>query len=87
MAASKDARATARAAGSANLNRSGAEVSSLPLASPGPDVGADEIPFGRPVPGKPGFVFSTFGNNILDVRGIPPGTLVQDPTYPAGEKK
>ncbi|MGE9270357.1 MAG: hypothetical protein ACQKBU_06095 [Verrucomicrobiales bacterium] len=41
----------------------------------------------RPVPGKPGFVFSPFNNKLIDVKGIPSGTLVQDPTYPAEEKK
>lgn len=41
----------------------------------------------RPVPGKPGFVFSPFNNKLIDVKGIPSGTLVQDPTYPPEEKK
>ncbi len=41
----------------------------------------------RPVPGKPGFVFSPFNNKIIDVKDIPSGTLVADPTYPASEKK
>ncbi|BCX49557.1 hypothetical protein HAHE_34650 [Haloferula helveola] len=41
----------------------------------------------RPVPGKPGFVFSPYNNKIIDVKGIPSGTLVADPTYPAAEKK
>ncbi len=43
--------------------------------------------FARPVPGKPGFVFSPFNEGVIDVRDIPSGTLVQDPTYPASEKK
>jgi len=41
----------------------------------------------RPVPGKPGFVFSPFNNKLIDVKGIPSGTLVQDPTYSPDEKK
>lgn len=41
----------------------------------------------RPVPGKPGFVFSPFNNKLIDVKGIPSGTLVQDPTYSPEEKK
>ncbi|MBB5352440.1 hypothetical protein HNR46_002685 [Haloferula luteola] len=41
----------------------------------------------RAVPGKPGFVFSPYNNKIIDVKGIPSGTLVQDPTYPASDKK
>lgn len=44
-------------------------------------------PVARPVPGKPGFVFSPFNNKIIDVKDIPSGTLVADPTYPASEKK
>ena len=43
--------------------------------------------FARPVPGKEGFVFSPYNNKVIDVRDIPSGTLVQDPTYPASEKK
>lgn len=39
------------------------------------------------VPGKEGFVFSPYNNKVVDVRDIPSGTLVQDPTYPPAEKK
>jgi hypothetical protein len=46
-----------------------------------------EIPVARPVPGKPGMVFSPFNNKVIDVKGIPSGRLVADPTYPASEKK
>jgi hypothetical protein len=46
-----------------------------------------EYAFANPVPGKPGFVFSPYNNELVDVRDIPSGTLVQDPTYPAAEKK
>lgn len=41
----------------------------------------------RPVPGKPGYVFSPYNNQVIDVKGVPPGTLVADPMYPAEEKK
>jgi hypothetical protein len=44
-------------------------------------------PVAKVVPGKPGFVFSPFNKKIIDVKGIPSGTLVQDPTFPASEKK
>lgn len=44
-------------------------------------------PFANPVPGKEGFVFSPYNNKMVDVRDIPSGTLVQDPTYPAAEQK
>jgi len=43
--------------------------------------------FANAVPGKEGFVFSPYNNKLVDVRDIPSGTLVQDPTYPASEKK
>jgi hypothetical protein len=49
--------------------------------------GIQGAPQARAVPGKAGFVFSPYNNKIIDVRGIPPGTLIADPTYPADEKK
>lgn len=53
-----------------------------PPTKPGGDYS-----FANPVPGKEGFVFSPYNNKLVDVRDIPSGTLVQDPTYPAAEKK
>lgn len=44
-------------------------------------------PVASPVPDKPGFLFSPYNNQIIDVRGIPAGTLVADPTYPAADRK
>lgn len=41
----------------------------------------------EPVDGKPGYVKSPFSGKIIDVKGIPAGTLVADPTFPAAEKK
>ncbi len=52
-----------------------------------PEEKKSEIQVARPVPGKPGFVFSPFNNKVIDVKGIPSGRLVADPTYPASEKK
>lgn len=46
-----------------------------------------DYPFATSVPGKEGFVFSPYNNKVVDVRDIPKGTLVQDPTYAASEKK
>lgn len=46
-----------------------------------------ERPVAKAVPGQPGVVFSPYNNKIIDVRGIPAGGLVADPTYPASEKK
>ncbi len=45
------------------------------------------VPTAQPVPGKEGFVFSPFNNKVIDVRDMPSGTLVADPTYSASEKK
>lgn len=42
--------------------------------------------FANKVPGKEGFVFSPYNNKVVDVRDIPPGTLVQDPTYTGAGK-
>ncbi len=39
------------------------------------------------VPGRDGYVFSPFNNKLIDVRNIPSGTLVADPTYPESAKK
>jgi hypothetical protein len=38
------------------------------------------VPYGSPVPNKPGFVYSPYDPKFLiDVRGFPPGTEVKDP--------
>jgi len=40
-----------------------------------------ELPYGTPVPGKPGLVTSPFApdGGYVDVTGFPPGTAVEDP--------
>lgn len=57
-----------------------------PPPTPEPTRRSD-YPFATPVPGKEGFVFSPYNNKVVDVRDIPSGTLVQDPTYPPVDKK
>ena len=42
---------------------------------------------GIPIPGKEGFVFNPFTNTPVDVRAIPPGTLVRDPEDPNPDHK
>lgn len=44
-------------------------------------------PVGARVPGKEGFMFSPHNGKLIDVRGIPSGTLVADPTFPPSERK
>lgn len=44
-------------------------------------------PVANRVPGKDHFIFSPYNNKIVDVAGIPSGTLVADPSFPAGETK
>ncbi len=53
-----------------------APSSPAPASSPT----SKDLPYGKPVPGKPGFVSSPYDPKFLiDVRGFPPGTLVIDP--------
>ena len=58
-----------------------------PPAPTGNETKRTDYAFANKVPGKEGFVFSPYNNKVVDVRDIPSGTLVQDPTYPAAEKK
>lgn len=57
--------------------------SANPFLSPTPRPVATtrDIPYGTPVPGKPGYVISPFSPNAgyVDVHGFPPGTEVKDP--------
>jgi hypothetical protein len=50
-----------------------------PVPDPVKVVG--EVPYGKNVPGKPGFVTSPYSpySGYIDVRGFPPGTEVKDP--------
>lgn len=64
---------------------------SRPSHRPEPKVYAkpepDEYPSAVRVAGKAGYVTSPYNEKIIDVTGIPPGTLVADPTFPLEEKK
>jgi hypothetical protein len=37
------------------------------------------VPNAQPIPGRDGFVFSPYGNRVVDCRGLTSGTLVYDP--------
>ena len=55
-----------------------------------PEVKKDppvEYPIAVVLEGRPGFVTSPYNGKIVDLREIPAGTLVQDPSFPAAEKK
>ena len=47
----------------------------------------NDYPFAKKAPDKPGFVFSPHNNQVVDVREIPSGTLVQDPGFPPDQRK
>ena len=57
------------------------EAPPQPAASAPPKQTKGDIPYGIPVPNKPGFVTSPYAPNqgYVDVRGFPPGTEVKDP--------
>jgi len=53
-----------------------------PKASPTPQTASQtQFPYGKPVPGKPGYVYSPFDRNggYVDVTGYSPGSKVKDP--------
>ncbi len=52
-----------------------------------PPVTPSVVPVAEPAEGKPGYIVSPYSGKIVDVRGIPAGTLVQDPDFPSAEKK
>ncbi len=58
------------------------ELSAPPPAasSSAPAVAKGDYPYGLPIPGKPGYVYSPFTpDRPVDVRGFAPGTEVKDP--------
>jgi hypothetical protein len=57
-------------------------ASSKPKASPTAQTASQtQFPYGKPVPGKPGYVYSPFDRNggYVDVTGYSPGSKVKDP--------
>lgn len=60
--------------------------STQPTATPPVEEKRPEYKFAQKVPGKDGFVLSPYNGKVVDVRDIPSGTLVQDPTYTGADK-
>ncbi|MGB0775273.1 MAG: hypothetical protein ACPGUY_05470, partial [Akkermansiaceae bacterium] len=50
-----------------------------PVTPPKPPTQKKNYPTAAAVPGRDGYVFNPFTNNIVDVRGIASGKLVRDP--------
>ena len=52
-----------------------------PATPPAPANNSPQYPYGKPVPGKKGFVFSPYDEKagMIDVRDYAPGTKVRDP--------
>lgn len=61
------------------------DAAGRPVGAPAGEGGAHAV--ATPVPGSPGMVFSPYNNKVVDVKGLPSGTLVADPHYPVEEKK
>lgn len=86
--ADTNAAATNAVDASLNGDTNGAVTNALsspanPFATPTPVPAAvpRDLPYGTPVPGKPGFVTSPHSPTAgyVDVRGFPPGSEVKDP--------
>ncbi len=77
----------------ANKEMSPAPGTATPPSTPGETVThppvekRSEYPVAMKAPGKEGYVLSPFNNKLIDVKGMPSGQLVSDPTYPESAKK
>jgi hypothetical protein len=80
-----------RIVGMTTMNEAGRPLNSDESVSPSPPVSnpitPGEIPIAAAIPEAPGMVYSPFNQKVVDVRDIPSGTLVQDPSFPAADKK
>jgi hypothetical protein len=70
--------ATPRVVRSESGSRTQPAASSTPRAA---SSQSSDLPYGKPVPGKPGYVFSPYDKNggYVDVTGFSPGQKVKDP--------
>ena len=57
------------------------EVKASPTPGPPAVSQKSNLPYAKPVPGKPGYVFSPYDKNggYVDVKGFAPGSKVKDP--------
>ena len=46
------------------------------------ETAKQSAPVAQPVPGKEGFIFSPYDNKVIDVTGLDPGEVVQEPGSP-----
>ncbi|MEI6344591.1 MAG: hypothetical protein WCP41_04395 [Verrucomicrobiota bacterium] len=62
-------------------NTAASPANPFPTPTPVPVAPPRDLPYGTPVPGKPGFVTSPHSPTAgyVDVRGFPPGSEVKDP--------
>jgi len=58
-----------------------APTTPMPDTPPAPKPQVGQLEYGKPVPGKPGYVTSPYApaQGYVDVRGFPPGTEVRCP--------
>lgn len=81
--AKKEAEALNKSPESGNVSEGGGEATQ---PKPKPKLEKKDYPFASKIEGKVGFVLSPYTSSMVDVRDIPAGTLVEDPTQ-KGEKK
>ena len=76
-----DASLTATNADAATNSAPQNPANPFPTPAPAAQAAPRDLPYGTPVPGKPGFVTSPHSPSAgyVDVRGFPPGSEVKDP--------
>lgn len=78
-----------RIVGMTTMDETGRPLNSDESVSPPAShpITPEDIPIAAAIPEAPGMVYSPFNQKIVDVRDIPSGTLVKDPSFPAEDKK
>jgi hypothetical protein len=67
--------------GTVTISTASSPANPFATPTPVPVAAPRDLPYGTPVPGKPGFVTSPHSPTAgyVDVRGFPPGSEVKDP--------